>query len=208
MNLSQYFFNLIQKSDGLSPDQIRDNIRTQLGKTFHVVADGFAPTFLSPLLLFPKVELLFSSDDSFSLDNERSFINGLNELQRKQAVFLSKGFTRTEIEDLIKLKTSIFIWDQSGNLQRPSDLVKWANMSKGLVWLRASGYNASVLKLCLGSALKVLIRKNDFDLATIQGLIVKGKEKVTIVADGFEQADLDDFKTKGAIILQRVQPSA
>ena len=198
MNLSKYFFNLIQTSDGLSPEEIKNSIKTQPGKTFQVVANGFAPTFLSSLLFWPNVEIFFSTEDNFSLESEKTFINGLQEEDRKRVNFLSKGFQATDIEALLKLQTSFVIWDQPGSLQRPSDLIKWANMAKGQVRLVANSYNALVLKHCLNSALCEVFRKEEFDISTIQDLADKGKEKAIVIADGFSQSAIDDFKSRGA----------
>ncbi|HHM21644.1 MAG TPA: hypothetical protein ENJ20_06430 [Bacteroidetes bacterium] len=203
MKLSNYFFNLIRSTDGLSPDQIKSNLQAQPRKTFHLVADGFAPSFLSSVLFFPNAEILFTKKDDFTFEEEKEFIKKHNDNGRRRLLFISRGYSIHDIDTLLRLKISMFLWDKAGALNRPSDLIKWATAHKGRVFLAATGYTPLVLKLSLRSPLQVFIRKNDFQLPIIRELTDKGKNRIFIIADDFSQNTLNDLKNRGANILRR-----
>ena len=206
MNLSRYFPNLVQKTKGLSPDEIKLQLRRNSNATFHVVSSGFNIPYLSSLLFYPNVKLIFSSDDHFTLEEQIAFIENQMEEDRERLLFLSSYYDMAEIDALVAWKPSLVAWRVSKKISLPpSKIHHWANLLKGGLTLVAKGYSEEVVRKCLTKPLSVLICKGDFDNATIQELAQRGKFKVKIIADGFEKNDLDTFKKWGSVVLEKVE---
>jgi len=207
MNIIDYYPTAITHTPNINTDDVINLIKAAPDEVHYVLAKGFNPVFLRTCFNEPNCRIIFFKADGIDDSTKETFVGETPpDRSKSELIFLSIDCTKEEMIAYLNWGTSLHVWNSDSNRCPSQTLVFLANTSNftDRIAINAEGYHSFLVGMLLETTVKVrvFIRKaDDFTLAEIKGLITKGKERVSVLAEGFSDADIAALSGEGANII-------
>ena len=119
MNLSDFFDNLIQLSDGNDTMTLIQNVPMNAATTFHVNAKGYSKDILDLFVASNNCSIVFHENDGYSKPTRVNFLNNLPiSSNPEQVIIMSENISDADLKVYTALGARIFMTALSNNVDQ------------------------------------------------------------------------------------------